>query len=248
MNRKKQLDNLREQLMQTIREAAGKGNGCIGTFYKNKGCRYFIRQTDEEYDDSPIVVAHIPDISTYGNFIAATVFDLYVDTELRLMCTLNGESGEDWDEPVENLMTDSLLCITDWLRENGFIPELPDNPYRCANCGSTNLQKTAWVRPNKDNAFVDYFGEENDEEDQWCDDCEEHAEFLPEDKFLKEVTDWWKKLGIYAKEEISGLWLDEYEVNEAGKTEFQQDADKLWEGLSLEEKIEKWKTYKEENQ
>jgi hypothetical protein len=123
MNRKEELNDFRKCLMQTIIEAVGKENGCIGTFYKNKGCRYFIRQTDEEYDDSPIVVAHIPDISAYGNFIAATVFDLYVDTELRLMCTLNGESGEDWDEPVENLMTDSLLCMVDWLEENGFIME-----------------------------------------------------------------------------------------------------------------------------
>jgi hypothetical protein len=130
MNRKEQLNNFRRQLLQTVREAVEKENGCIGAFYKNKDCRYHISQISEEYDDSPVVVAHIPGIDTYGSFIAATVFDLYMDTELRMMCTLNGESGEDWDEPVENLMTDSLLCITDWLAENGFIPGLPEDKFR----------------------------------------------------------------------------------------------------------------------
>jgi hypothetical protein len=119
----KEIRNIRSRLMQTVREAVEKENGCIGTFYRNKGCRYYSSPVLEEYDENPVVVARIPGIDTYGSFIAASVFDLYQDTELRLMCTLNDDAGEDWEEPLEHIQIEGLVCIVDWLKENGFVNE-----------------------------------------------------------------------------------------------------------------------------
>jgi hypothetical protein len=190
MNHQLLLNKIREELTQAIREAVEKENNCIGTFYKNRGCRSFLSQVTEEYDDSPIVVAHIPDVDTYGGFIAASVIDLYIDTESCLMCTLNGESGEDWDEPVENVQVEGLAGIVEWLQKNGF---------------------------------------------------------LPEDESLREIDEWWKGLGIYSKEETAGLWLYDYNV-EAGNETFIADCNKKWNEFTIEQKIEKWKTYKNKNE
>jgi hypothetical protein len=247
MNREEQLTKFREQLIQAIRETVEKENGCIGTYYKNKGCHHVSYKLELEYDDSPIiVVAYNPDINTYGHFEAATVYDLYISNNSCLICTLNGETGEDWEEPVENLMTDSLLNIVEWMGKNSLINKQPDNPYRCEECGSTNLQKMAWVYPNKNNEFDAYCGDDADNGEHWCDDCEEHVGVLPEDKLLKDIEKWWNELAISEKEEITGLRLYDFKANKAGHKEFVKDTDSIWNEFFMEDKIEKWKSNKEE--
>lgn len=247
---KNQMNNIRQTLTETIRDVVEKEHNCIGTFYKNKGKRYFVSLIKEEYDDSPIVVAHIPNLDTYGSFIAATVFELYIDTESCLKCTLNGESGEDWDEVIENIQIEGLTSIMEWLQKNGFISTEPDNPYRCANCGSINVQKMAWVCPNENNKYLDYCSDDDEEDDNWCEDCEEHFELTPEDKLLVEMGEWWSHLDMYSKEKIAGLWLLDYYNADTGETneqDFKADCMKFWSELSKEQKIETWKTNKEED-
>jgi hypothetical protein len=192
---KNQMNNIRQTLTETIRDVVEKEHNCIGTFYKNKGKRYFVSLIKEEYDDSPIVVAHIPNLDTYGSFIAATVFELYIDTESCLKCTLNGESGEDWDEVIENIQIEGLTSIMEWLQKNDFLP-------------------------------------------------------VPEDKLLKETDEWWNNLDMYSKEGIAGLWLLDYYNADTGETneqDFKADCMKFWSELSKEQKIETWKTNKEED-
>ncbi|KAA6302827.1 MAG: hypothetical protein EZS26_000997 [Candidatus Ordinivivax streblomastigis] len=239
MKNKLLVNKIRQELIQTIRQAVEKEAGCIGTFYKNKGCRYYLSQEEEEYDDSPIVVAHIPNISAYGGFIAATVFDLYIDTESLLMCTLNGESGEDWDEPIAHVQVEGLACIVEWLQKNGFIQVQSDNPYRCASCGSTNVQLKAWVSANN-NEYIESIGSDGDEGDNWCEGCGDHTELILESELLKEIDEWWEEdLGMYSKEKISGLWMFDYDMSGDCK-EFLDDCNKKWNEFTKEEKIEKW--------
>ena len=245
MKQKEQMDNLRLSLIQVIREAVEKENGCIGTFYKNRGNHHVTVPTEEEYDSSPVVVIGNPTYHSYGGYEAATIYDLYIEMD-RLMCTLNGEAGEDWDESIEKVQTEGLIFITEWLEENGFIAEQPDNPYRCEECGSVNLLKMAWVQPNQDNSFVHYCGDNADSGEHWCEDCEEHVRILLEDKLIKGIDNWWNRLGIYSKEKVSNLWLFDYEATQEGNEEFLEDADKVWNELTADEKIEKWKTNKEE--
>ena len=52
--------------------------------------------------------------------------------------------------------------------------------YVCKECGSSNVEKKAWVNPNNDNCFIDYIS--NDEDDCWCHDCDGHQELKPVDK------------------------------------------------------------------
>ncbi|GAB6013548.1 hypothetical protein [Viscerimonas tarda] len=220
MRQKEQINEIRKELMQVIRDAVERENGCIGMFYKNKGCRYYDCDELEEYDDVKIAVIHNPVLDTYGGYEAATVFEIYIDDESRLMCTVNGESGDDRDEPLENVETDELIAIVEWLQNQGFVPENEANPYRCAKCGSKDIQRLAWVLPNKGNLFDGYSGNNEDSEENWCNSCNGHFEILPEDKLMKEIEAWRQKSG------------------------YQEE----WDDLKAEEKIEVWNLNKEEEQ
>jgi len=110
---------VRNQLTNSIRQAV-QAKGCIGTFYKNIGSHHTLDQTGDEYSNSPIVVVHNGQLGSYGGFEAATVYDLYLEQD-KLKCTLNGESGEDWNEPIENIQVEGLMCIFSWLKEHGYI-------------------------------------------------------------------------------------------------------------------------------
>jgi len=113
------INLVRKELIATIANAV-KSKGCIGTFYKNVGQHHSIDQTEEEYSNSPVVVIHNKEYNAYGGYEAATVFDLFLDEGCPI-CTLNGEAGEDWDEPLENVQVEGLMCIVAWLHENNFI-------------------------------------------------------------------------------------------------------------------------------
>ncbi|MDR1501806.1 MAG: hypothetical protein LBT43_05060, partial [Prevotella sp.] len=113
------INPVRKELIATIANAV-KSKGCIGTFYKNVGSHHTVDRTELEYSNSPIVVVNNSGLVSYGGFEAATVHDLYFENGL-LMCTLNGEAGEDWDEPLENIQVEGLMCIVSWLKEHDFI-------------------------------------------------------------------------------------------------------------------------------
>ncbi|MBF0648722.1 hypothetical protein IR083_07810 [Dysgonomonas sp. GY75] len=113
------INPVRKELVETIANAV-KPKGCIGTFYKNAGVHHTVDRTEEEYSNSPIVVVHNSSFGSYGGFEAATVYDIYLE-DGRLMCTLNGEAGEDWDELLENVQVEGLECIVSWLKEHDFI-------------------------------------------------------------------------------------------------------------------------------
>ena len=48
-----------------------------------------------------------------------------------------------------------------------------ENVHVCDFCNSDNVQTKAWVRPNKNNEFIDIASEEIN--DNYCDDCEENS-------------------------------------------------------------------------
>lgn len=127
------IDVIRAEVLSLIRGAVAE-HQVIGTFYKNLGEHYSHDQEPEEYDSSPIVVTHNTDFRSYGGYEAATVYELFLDGQGRLLCTLNGEAGEDFDEPLEHIQTEGLLCIVEWLVEYGFIA---DDPWRCEVCDQT---------------------------------------------------------------------------------------------------------------
>ena len=106
--------------MEKIRDAVKKENNIIGTFYRNCGVHY--REAESaEYETSPIVVVHNSAFYGYGGYESATVYELFIDGNGKLLCTLNGAAGEDFDEPIGQVQTEGLLEIAHWLEEHRFI-------------------------------------------------------------------------------------------------------------------------------
>lgn len=115
------LINIREKYTQMILDAVIKERNVIGTFYQNRGVHYRDEESPE-YENSPIVVIHNSSFTGYGGYEAATVYEVFINTDGKLLCTLNGEGGEDFDEPIENIQVEGLVVIVHWMVEQGFIP------------------------------------------------------------------------------------------------------------------------------
>ncbi|MCO7113957.1 hypothetical protein NIB75_19435 [Bacteroides uniformis] len=140
--------SIRRSLMEKIRDAVKKENNIIGTFYRNCGVHY--REAESaEYETSPIVVVHNPVFYGYGGYEGATVYELFINGNGKLLCTLNGEAGEDFDEPAENVQTEGLLNITHWLEEYGFIPMILMTtrlPYATSAVQTISRHRHGWTR------------------------------------------------------------------------------------------------------
>lgn len=123
----------------------------------------------------------------------------------------------------------------------------PEEPYRCTNCGSTDVQRKVWARPNNGNEYVDDVGEsETHENDCWCDYCEEHHVIKPHREFMEEIDYWFaEELESDDPEVITGLCECDYPSVEA----YDAAVTAYWNALSDEQKINCWKalTYDKRN-
>lgn len=145
----RRLTAIRNEAFSLIQNAVAK-HRILGTFYQNLGKHYAHDQTLEQYDTAPIVITHNDSFGTYGGYAAATVYELFIDEKGRLLCTLNGEAGEDFNEPLEHIQIEGLLCIVRWLMKHGLVI---DNPWRCEVCGSLAVQEQIWVDTNTCEAY-----------------------------------------------------------------------------------------------
>ena len=198
--------SIRRSLMEKIRDAVKKENNIIGTFYRNCGVHY--REAESaEYETSPIVVVHNSAFYGYGGYESATVYELFIDGNGKLLCTLNGEAGEDFDEPIGQVQTEGLLEIAHWLEEHGFISAdvNDDEIVVCEGCGSDNIQTQAWVDPNA-RTFIGTTG--IDRYDNWCDECEDHQPFCTLKEFKERMEEWWNSLDANQMEQITGCRQD----------------------------------------
>ena len=203
----------------------------IGTFYKNLGEHYSHDQEPEEYDSSPIVVTHNTDFCSYGSYEAATVYELFTDERGRLLCTLNGEAGEDFDEPFEHIQTEGLLCIVEWLVEYGFIA---DDPWRCEECGSLAVQANVWIDSNTKTVML---GAQNRDEHH-CSDCDANTCQIRQSELLRNIDYWFShELQPDDPEVITGLCGEDYPSAET----YDAAVAAYWNALSDEQKIDCWK-------
>ena len=219
------INDTRKAMIDIIRAAVEK-HGCIGTFYRNLGLHHTKDHTEEEYDDSPVVVIRNETYNCYGGFEGNTVYDLFIHPEDgKLLATLNGECGEDFDEPVEHVQVEGLICIVAWLTENGFVEDIEEDPWRCEECGSTDVEYT-------DNGTL------GDWNDFWCNYCEEHSRQIRESELMVTIQDWFHRgLQPDENEVILGLDPDDY-----GREEAYLDAcTDHWNALQNEQKIAIWK-------
>ena len=234
--------SVRKLLIEKIRRAVEKENNIIGTFYQNRGAHY--RESGSlEYETSPIVVVHNPVFYGYGGYESATVYELFIDGNGKLLCTLNGEAGEDFDEPVEHVQIEGLFEIIHWLEEYGFITT--NHSYGdiivCEECGSIQVQQRAWIHPNcSTNGYVGEIG--NDRDDNWCEECEEHNCFCTLYEFKKNMQEWWEELELTEMECITGF----HQVNFSPKNDnqdFVATCNKWWREKDYDTQRNIWKKH-----
>lgn len=112
-------------------------------------------------------------------------------------------------------------------------------PYRRTNCGSTDVQRKVWARPNNYNEYVDDVGEcETHEDDCWCDHCEGHHVVKLHHEFMEDIDHWFlNELQPDDPEAITGLYECDFPSAEA----YDVAVATYWNSLSDEQKINCWK-------
>lgn len=183
----------------------------------------------EEYDSSPIVVTRNDSFGTYGGYEAATVYELFLDERGRLRCTLNGEAGEYFDEPIEHIQTEGLLCIVEWLVEYGFIA---DDPWRCEECGSLAVQANVWIDANTHEVIVPA----PNRSEHYCSDCCANVCLIRQSELLQNIRRWFDTAPTHALAYLSGYRTEDY----ADEALFRRACLEYWETLPIKKKIAAW--------
>lgn len=222
------LDTIRQEAIATIINAVAE-HKILGTFYQNRG-EHYRRDTDtEEYDSSPIVVTHNDSFGTYGSYKAATVYELFFDERSRLRCTLNGEAGEDFDEPIEHIQIEGLLRVVEWLVEHGFVA---DDPWRCEECGSLAVQTNIWIDANTHEVIVPA----QNRSEHYCSDCCANVYLIRQSELLHNIRHWFDTAPPHALAYLSGYRPKDY----ADEALFRRACLEYWETLSINKKIAAW--------
>lgn len=223
------LNTMRDELIGLIRAAVEKEKGIIGTFYQNRGVHFQYETYTPEYMDSPIVVNHNTSYNRYGGFESNTLYELFINTDGKLLCTLNGEAGEDFIEPIEHIQVEGLITIVQWLREYGFHT---DDPWRCEECGSMDVQDQIWIDSNTGEIAIGA----QDKSELYCNACETHTFHIRESELLEQIRAWFDTADIYRLEYASGLERTAFESERL----FRVACLKIWNQMSVADKISVW--------
>ena len=219
------LVEFREQLISRITQAVTNHSHRIDTYYKEGN-------SEEEYETSPIVVTHdSANFNRYGGYEAATLYNLFICND-KLFCTLNGESGEDFEQQITDVQTEGLIAIAQWLEEYGFISEDDFDVIVCEECGSRDIQTQAWVDPNS-HRYIDETGIDRD--DNWCDGCQTNTYFCSKAEFMERMEAWWGETDFREMERITGFCQDDFSP-EDGYQDFVDACSEWWEKMTYDEK------------
>lgn len=124
----------------------------------------------------------------------------------------------------------------DDVMNNALEPHLKEL-FHCSKCGSTNIQKQAWVDPNNNNTFVNC-----DDDEGWCAACEQHLKIIPHNKLMEDIEFWWQHLDNGEdREVITGLTSEDYDSANDYQA-FDIACDEVWRVKTDDEKIAIWKT------
>lgn len=105
------------------------------------------------------------------------------------------------------------------------------DPWRCAECGSTEIAYHAWLDGNTDR----FLSGPDDRDDLWCDDCVESTSQVRESELMRDTVEpWWKQQTTdKQREAVTGLYADDYD-------DFQVVCHVWWNRQSNDEKIRLW--------
>lgn len=136
-----------------------------------------------------------------------------------------------WERHNELLVVNGLATVDD------------EDPMRCEHCGSTNVQRKAWVRPNSGNEYVDDVDPDDDHASEcWCGECEDHHSIMFESNLIADVIDpWWDYLDHSEREIITGI-----EQGDMSDNEYEKTSCRAWEQKTNLQKIASWNQYENE--
>lgn len=114
----------------------------------------------------------------------------------------------------------------------------------CEKCGSFDVQIKAWVNAND----LKYMGcVSGDEEDCWCDICEEHNELIPQSDFIKIMDNWFDEIEYSTISQITGIAEPDY--NDKNECEsFDDKCIKIWNKMDYFDKRGWYNRFSEEDE
>lgn len=124
---KQQTDKLHRYLLGVIRTIVENRQGCIGTYYRNKGIRFkewldMGGKHEGEYGTSPTVIVRNNRFDTIGGYGPAHVYDLYINPADGNLCCCVGLNDCDYlDYRMDKLSLDSLQELVRWLQQEKFL-------------------------------------------------------------------------------------------------------------------------------
>lgn len=120
----------------------------------------------------------------------------------------------------------------------------PVDPYRCAKCGSSDIQRKAWVNPNKKCEVLEFCGGESETDNNWCCECEEQYEISLESDISETVNAWWNSKDFRQMEQITGYRQVDFDEQDSFH-DFVDACNKYWNELSIEDKVSKYSNYED---
>lgn len=110
------------------------------------------------------------------------------------------------------------------------------DPYRCEECGSTDVEIKAWIKINEGGRYA---SDCEDFDRSYCNNCNENVRVRPTSALLNYAEEWWNITDICTREAVTGIAVAAFAAEDV-RDGFDYACDKFWNKLSDAEKIEKW--------
>ena len=139
---------------------------------------------------------------------------------------------------IKNMLTHLRYQVCKTLIWLGIYKKSPQNPWRCAECGSSDVQELSWV--DRNTGKFKSIGS-NEEKDRWCEYCEAHTLQVTESELMEDINYWWKQLDGDTTEIVTNIDSDSYSSHKNPEKAHEKGIDRYWNNLSTEQKISIWK-------
>ncbi len=111
--------------------------------------------------------------------------------------------------------------------------DLPTDPWRCEQCGSTAMQQRAWVEI--DSGKIVSF-DDCERSDYFCPECDTNRYPVRQSELLQKACKWWVETDFKAMERLTCYRQPDYDPADGYQT-FVDTCNGWWDGKTTEEKI-----------
>lgn len=111
------------------------------------------------------------------------------------------------------------------------------DPYRCCDCGSTDVEIKIWSKVNEGGRPN---GDCEEYECSFCNNCDGNVRIRPTSYLLAGVEQWWEGTDFRTMEYLTGYRQGDFDP-EDGCQDFVDACNSWWNALSTEEKIRLWR-------